>query len=777
MRLMLSPIFGTAVLTLLLVAAPADAATGTCDVSPGEYTAYPTSKDPLTDTSPPASTSGLSEARCLKTVRTLAAIPGTTSSPVVEDVFRDAKGRDAFSLPSYGKLFNMYPGENANTICDGSYDKGQRNTPSVQCDTPPKRPTSYTKDFAAVSTYANALDWKYVNPIRYNPVTPAAGPARKWCADLTMGCFGGKCYPSSAIKADGTLAAGATPTSETCTAIDPQTAAGIVDGDTGQYNPWDALVFDMGGLANKVAIFAVNDHGPQPCESNEYTVYLTNNPDSRELVNDPGKTGADPLKWNRANIYKIFTHGVIDNADCYDKPGGACSCTGTACTPAATGPGTTPNLEADSMTIVFTLPCGIAFRYAAFIAGYDGHSLGDPSGPPDACMYHSFDAEIDAVAGLNDDESAICPDKDGDGFPTCDCSPRPDPCDCVDDPAKDPDAKKYHPGAAQACDGPQYSCSATPCPDGTFCYSHQCLKPCAPGEFKCTGGFTCTPTTGIDAGVDAGGASPDLCVPAACGDAGVCDPGFTCVDGKCVDPCGPPTKCPVGQVCQDGKCKDPCALVKCPTGQLCQGGTCHDKCTCLAKSASVYPCKGDTPACDMDGTCVPSGCDTTACPTGQHCESTSAGPVCKGACDGVVCPSGSTCDPKRGCITACEALTTPCPDGTACKDGKCVDPACVLVDCKDPFVCKDGKCIDPGSGDLCLTCDSGSDATPDDGGVTDASSGDASSGDSGFADSGAPDKGGCGCVVVGGSATTDAAILLAGITGVLGAVARRRRRR
>ena len=739
---------GLGLLFAAIAAGPAYASTGTCDVSPGEYTAY-AGTDPLTDTSPPASTAGLSSARCMKTIRTLGS--------VVEGVFKDAKGKTADQLPSYGKLFNTHAGESNDTICNGFFAKGQRNVPSVQCV------AGWGKTFAELSTYANGLDWKYVNPVRYDPA------ARKWCADPTMGCFGGQCYPSTAIAADGTLIAGSTPTAETCSAID-ETATAISDGDTRFYTPWDQLVFDMGGLANKVAIFAVNDHGPQPCESNEYTVYLTNNPFSHDMIDNPGKDGADPKKWNRAKLFKVYTHGWIDNPDCCDSPS---TCDPTKCAlPAA---GDAPKLEADSMTLVFSLPCGIAFRYAAFIAGYDGHSLTDPAAPADACKYDSFDAEIDAVAGLNDDETAICPDKDGDGFPTCECTPKPSPCDCVDDPAKDPDAKKYHPGAPQSCDGPEYSCAPTPCATGTFCYSHQCLKPCAPGEFKCTSGFTCQTASGADAGPD-GGVVPQLCVPAPCGDAGTCEVGKVCIDGKCIDPCAPPTKCPVGQACQDGKCKDPCALVKCPAGQLCQGGTCHDNCACLAKTASGYPCTGATPTCDAkSGTCVPSGCDSTTCKPGEHCETTAGGPSCRGPCEGVVCPKGQTCDPAKGCVSPCDALTTPCAAGTVCKekDGTCVEPSCANVDCSAPFVCKGGVCIDPGSGDICLTCDAGPsdsaltfDASTDDGGDD---TGPASLGDNPNAQSS------CGCTTVGSGAAGVSAI--ASMMTLLGLVMRRRRAR
>lgn len=735
-------------LALSALATRADAATGTCDVSAGEYTAW-TGTAAALETADPTTTPGVSEARCFKDIRSLGGF-------VVEDVFKDGKGRYANELPSFGKLVNMWPGENGNTICNGYFAKGQRNTPSVQCV------TGWNKTFTQMSEYANALDWKYINNVRYSPAARLTCPTT-W---PPMGCFSGRCYDAECVNADGTAkacpvgqickkgtcAAGDAATLPACSTVDPQ-AATIGDGDPKYYNPWDAPTFDLGGLANKVAIFAVNDHGPQPCESNEYTVYLTNNPSSRDVIDNPTKDGADPNKWNRARLFKIFTHGWIDNPDCCDSP--------KTCDPTTLPkPGDNPVLEADSMALVFSLPCGIAFRYASFIAGYDGKSLTDPSAPPDRCAFHSFDAEIDAVAGLNDDESAICPDKDGDGFPTCDCTPKPVPCDCVDDPAKDPDAKKYYPGAPQACDGPQYSCAPSPCPTGTFCHNKQCLKPCEIGEFKCPPGFTCTPVAG-----------QQLCVPSPCGDAGVCNPGEECRDGKCVDLCAPPTKCPVGTICQGGKCLDPCALVKCPAGQKCLGGLCVDNCACLAKTAAAYPCKGATPTCDaIKGTCVPPGCDKTTCPMGKDCVATEAGPVCKGKCDDVVCPGKQVCDPTRGCVDKCELLASPCGPGLACKEGVCVDEECLLVDCSPPFVCQKGKCVDPGAGDVCLTCDTGSggDDASTDAGV------DASAGDTGpFADPDVKETSGCGCSAPGRSGASLTIVAAAAVAALL---LRRRRR-
>lgn len=740
-------------LAVTAFAARADAATGTCDVSPGEYTSWTGTSTDLETAS--TASPGVSEARCFKDIRSLGGF-------VVEDVFKDAKGRYANELPSFGKLVNMWPGENGNTICNGFFATGTRNTPSVQCV------SGWNKTYAQMAEFANNLDWKYVNSVRYNPAGRTTCPVT-W---PPMGCYSGRCYDGTCVNGDGSpktcptgeickagsCVAGDPSSLPACTTIDPQAAA-ITDGNPNFYNPWDALTFDLGGLANKVAIFAVNDHGPQPCESNEYTVYLTNNPASREVIDNPGKTGADPMKWNRAKLFKIYTHGWIDNGDCCTAPKG---CDPTTCVlPKA---GDNPVLEADSMALVFTLPCGIAFRYASFIAGYDGKSLTDPGAGPDRCAFHSFDAEIDAVAGLNDDESAICPDKDGDGFPTCDCTPKPSPCDCVDDPAVNPEAKKYYPGAPQACDGPQYSCAPTPCPEGTFCHLKQCLKPCDVGEFKCPAGFTCTPIT------TDGGPAAQVCVPAPCGDAGVCDPGEECRDGKCVDLCAPPTKCPAGTVCQGGKCVDPCALVKCPAGQSCLAGRCVDNCACLAKDAAAYPCKDATPSCDTKkGTCVPAGCDAVTCPPFKTCVATSAGPVCKGKCDDVVCPGKQVCDENKGCVDKCELLTSPCATGLACKDGICVDAECVNVECSAPFVCQKGTCVDPSAGEVCLNCEGGTD--PDAG-----SSGDASIDGGDFLENPDADRsGGCGCSTPGTSGTR-AALVLAGVALGLTVAMRRRRR-
>ncbi len=751
-----------AALSLVLTTTAADAApTGFCDVSPGEYTSY-------TGTSAGLETAnvlspGVSQSRCLKDIQSLGGF-------VVNSVFRDSKGRYADELPTYGKLVNTWPGENANSVCNTTYPAGKRNAPLDLCTA-----ATYTsKPIAETAAHANALDWKFAKPVRYTPLSRIACPST-W---PPMGCYGDRCYDPECVNTDGSLktcgsgqickkgacVAGTASSLPACKIVPNHGAVGtkVENGSPANYEPWNGLVFDLGGLASKVAVFPINDRSPQPCESIEYTVYLTNDPSSREFIDDPGPVGPNPKKWNRAKLYKIYTHGWIDNPDCCSSPK---TCDPTKC--AVPKDGDPPVFEGDAMTIVYALPCGIAFRYAAFVAGYDGRSLGDPAAGADRCSYHSFDAEIDAVAGLNDDESAICPDRDGDGFPTCDCSPKPSPCDCVDDPGVNPEAKKYFPGAPQACDGPAYSCAPLLCPTGSSCINSQCLRPCAGGEFKCPGGFTCTSVTATD-----GGAKSDVCVPAPCGDAGNCPAGQLCKSGTCVDLCAPPTKCPPGHVCQSGVCFDPCALVTCPAGEVCNGGKCTLPCACLKPTAFGYPCGGSTSACRKESnTCVAPGCDTLKCAPGKVCVGTEAGPKCKGTCEDVVCPGKQVCDPVKGCADKCDLLATPCASDRVCRNGVCVDLLCANVDCDPPFECREGVCVEADTG---VTFDGG----VADGGVTDDATVEADGSvppPGGWPKS--PDKegAGCRCSTPGGSSAS-LLVACAGLGLAVAAFARRRRR-
>ena len=190
------------VVALLVFAGDARAVTGVCD-----------------------STGATSAAACIN------AIQASGAGKVVNDIFRDAAGKDAFNLPVYGRLLEIekiFPaclaptGQTAN--CAGC--NPGTSTPPYDC------PGAYTcaggtPTYASVSLAVNGK------------------PDRVW---------GHPCRIS-----DHTLTAGC-----------PNYASCVGDGVAGGYNPWEGFVFDLGGPSNQVAIFADNDHGPQPCECGEF---------------------------------------------------------------------------------------------------------------------------------------------------------------------------------------------------------------------------------------------------------------------------------------------------------------------------------------------------------------------------------------------------------------------------------------------------------------------------------------------------------------------------
>jgi hypothetical protein len=576
------------------------------------------------------------------------------SGGVVDAVFADAQGRAAPQLPVFGTLYNAWPGCPIANI--GNYDNHYEGTESHCPNVPSHNAGGY--DFATGSKALNHLDWEYGQPVRLR-----SGHGKT---------HGGAC-PSW---------------DDNATWVD-EDGASSHEG----YVPREGLVWDLGGPSNRVAVFAVNDHGPQPCESAEYTVWLSDNPLSDEAIDDPTSAGADPQKWNRAVLQKIYTHGWIDQ-----RAPGRPECGDTALYA----------VEADSFVTVYGLPCGIHFRYVAVAAGNDGRDFA-------ACGYDSYDGEIDAVAGLTEDGSGVCTDADHDGFVDCDCPGAPAVCDCADmDPA-------VHPGAPERCDDADRDCDGAPgaCAGDLVCHASVCVPICTgSGEFsECPVGSSCEVT-------DAG----KLCVPKDCS-AG-CPAGSVCdgATGACRPACDAVT-CPHGQICRDGACLDPCVGVVCPNQQVCEGGSCRPRCACF---------QGDVGCptgfvCDRTGTsaCVSAGCEGVSCAPTEFC---SMG-QCASACTGAVCPTGQRCDDATGsCVPRCQGVT--CGSGQVCDPatGQCVaEGSC---GCLLPAICVDGQCVDP------------------DGGAPDASAGDASV-EGGRrpsiqnADDGAGPSGGCGCRVAG----------------------------
>lgn len=595
---------------------------------------------------------------------------------VVNDVFRDTKGLTYDKLPIFGKVVNNWPD------CPQGIDFAG----AGHSIAPYNCPGQYVGD-ATSPTQANAqaflgaVDHYWWQPCRL-------------ASNALTDIGGGKMCPAS--------------------------WACIADGTGGNYDPWAGLVFDLGGPSNKVAIFAENDHGPQPCESLEYTVFLSDNPLARETVLDPKTTGVDRNKWNRAVLSKIFTKGFIEirTPDPVNY--------GAAC-------GDVPeySVEEDSFVQVFSLPCGITFRYATIVAGNDGRDF--PS-----CAYDSNEGEIDAVAGLTEGGAGVCPDADGDLYVDCGCPSAPAVCDCKD---SDP---KVHPGAPEPCDATDLNCDgkAGGCEAGLVCNASVCVPTCGGGEVaNCPPGSDCTDTT-----------NGKLCVPQSCASGG-CPAGSVCTAGGCIPACDGSIKCPGKQVCQDGRCIDPCAHVTCPSGTACNGGKCEAPCGCFAGNTGC----GTGKVCDATTTlCVAPACKGVTCGAGETCDATTG--KCTTFCDASVkCPAGQKCQSPDGCVAICTGVT--CDPGLTCNpnSGACEDHRCDTVTCFPPEVCQAGTCVSPD--------DAGSDA-----GDASVDAGDA--GDAGGGEAASP-KGGCGCDVPGSSGGTAAIVAALGLG--LAVIARRRR--
>lgn len=624
------------------------------------------------DSNPPTSTQA-----CIDAIQ--------ANGGVVNDIFKDANGLTADKLPLFGTFFNQWPN------CPQSVPSACAGTSNAPYDCPGEYGcAALPATFATASTYMNALDRLWYQPCRLADAT------------LVNGC--------------------------------PQYTC-IADGTGGNYVPWEGLVFDLGGPSNKVAIFAENDHGPQPCESTEYTVYLSDNPFAQDLIQDPKTTGVDPAKWNRAVLSKIYTEGFVKIRP--TDPAGHAACGDTA----------SYSVEEDSFVSVYALPCGITFRYASIVAGNDGFDF-------PACAYDSMEAEVDAIAGLTENGSAVCPDVDGDHYVDCQCPGAPPICDCNDAD------KTIHPGAPEACDAPDLNCDGKPgaCQAGLVCYKSVCIATCGVGEnIFCPAGSSCKST-----------AQGNLCVPADCTNVG-CPPGGTCKNGACVPACDG-VKCPGQQLCQDGACIDPCANIQCPMGTTCQGGQCVSPCNCYAGDAG---CAGQAGAvCDVNNTneCVQPTCKGVMCPPGQTCDPTTG--KCAGFCDpSVKCPDGQKCVDPGGCVPLCNGVS--CGAGFICdpKTGTCADTSCQGVSCLPPLVCSMGACVTPDGGGAGGGSTSSSTSSGGQGGGSTSSS---SSSGAGGAPQDPGDTGGCGCR----DGSREASSSLGALAAMLGlALAARRKRR
>ncbi len=513
---------------------------------------------------------------------------------------------------------------------------------------------------------------------------------------------------------------------------------GVADGTGGFYYPWRGRLMDLGGEANRVVLFPITDHAPLPCEAFEYTVWLSNNPDATEMAPE---SAPDASKWNPARLIRAFTQGWTRNAT---ASGAGEAGRGDLATHLRDNSG--GEAVADALATVWALPCGITFRYIAIQGGNNGN-------PGPECVYDSSEDELDAVAGLNEDNTAICIDADGDGHRAASCGG--DDCDDTD--------ASVHPGAFEPC-GATRDLDCRPmetCPTGTICSTATGLCQTACFEGGCASGFAC--------------ASDSTCVEAACLSV-ACAAGTLCRAGACVAPCEGAV-CPAGRVCSGGACLDPCLGVVCPTNQVCLAGTpgattlCGPSCNCTELAAPLCPTGR---ACDARtgtptaGLCVDPGCESATCAASETC---TAG-ACVDACAGVTCPVGQWCTGGECVPDRCASVR--CTGSDVCRDGVCFS-ACDGVTCPAEQLCRDGVCVpDPcsgvvcGDGERCLAGTCVPSSPTDDGGPTVRP-------DAGIPTHIAPkDTGACGCRVASTNGGT-AWRLFAALLGLLALGLRRRR--
>jgi hypothetical protein len=257
---------------------------------------------------------------------------------VVNSIFRTRGGADARSL-----RFARYLGglESNPTTCP----IGRSNfssTPPYNCAT--CTPTicdawacfSGPRTVSNIATFADNLDWLFTQHVRLNP----------WGGAVSDG--------------------------------QPTPGNSLVDWG---YDPREGRKYDLGAPANRVVLFPITDHVNDSClEPFEYTVWLSDNPNATTIA---PQNRPDPNQWNLAVLTEVFTQGWTRNPNSLGRPTDTTDLESTAFGDAV----------ADAMTTVWALPCGFSFRYASIVAG----NLGNPSS---ACLFHSFDDELDAVAGL-----------------------------------------------------------------------------------------------------------------------------------------------------------------------------------------------------------------------------------------------------------------------------------------------------------------------------------------------------------------------------------------
>ena len=193
--------------------------------------------------------------------------------------------------------------------------------------------------------------------------------------------------------------------------------------------------------------------------------------------------------------------------------------------------------------------------------------------------------------------------------------------------------------------------------------------------------------------------------PAGCGLG--CNPGYACVQDRCLPEDCPARECAVGEVCLDGACTTlDCVALDCPAESACVAGNCYPKScadvacrpgrVCVEGECTDTQCVGVSCSADslcVQGTCVSTSCGGPAgCPEGSVC---AADGTCQVSdCFGVACPNNSQCV-AGACV--------PCANGGTTVNGTCTEGAPLGGACGSDAQCETGQCVD---GVCCATaCD------------------------------------------------------------------------
>ncbi len=246
---------------------------------------------------------------------------------------------------------------------------------------------------------------------------------------------------------------------------------------------------------------------------------------------------------------------------------------------------------------------------------------------------------------------------------------------------------------------------------------------CKQGEVCLYSGKCCVPDCqGRECGDDGCGG---LCGAKTHKNAGKCEVGARCMDGKCVADCnsqcdgiqcggfgGAPCggscgRCPAAQLCFDGKCYSEyggigvagCCLhdavaMNWAGGTMAGGGTLYRKDCEYDEYCGFMPesewCYTDVAGCSYIGQyqCVPQAWPYRSAPYSPGSLSTPPPRDCA-----ATCPSGPQCEGRACGPDGCGSTCGECSTGMICVDGVCT---------KDP--CGPGTCGPDGDGNYCSAC-------------------------------------------------------------------------